>query len=350
MMMDMFSEIKQKIDRELKYFVQNMDKSYSLRKISPLLFQNMKDFVLRDGKRVRPTLFVISYLGFSKKSAPNLYKSAISIELLHDFMLIHDDIIDKSDTRRGKPSMHKMQNNYLKTYKDIKFNGQDLAIITGDVLYALSIDSFLSIKENMLRKEKGLKKFIESTIYTGTGEFIELILSTKNLSQIKLQDIYKVYDYKTAYYTFASPLSIGAILAGASTSQITKLSQYGLYLGRAFQIKDDILGMFSEESKIGKSSLTDLQEAKKTILIWYAYNNSNAKDKSTIKKIFSKKQINRTDLLTMRKIITASGALDYAKNEVSHLLKDAQNICKLLKMRKKYKSFLSTYPQRLLNL
>ena len=160
-----FNRVKTKIDAKLPEFIANIERRYSLNKISPLLFKSIKDFVLRKGKRIRPTLFVIGYLGFSKKPAANFYTTALAIEFLHDFLLVHDDIIDKSDTRRGKPSMHAMLNAHLSKYKNIKFNGQDLSIILGDVMYAIAINAFLSIKENMDRKEKALKKFSYTTLF-----------------------------------------------------------------------------------------------------------------------------------------------------------------------------------------
>jgi geranylgeranyl diphosphate synthase type I len=346
----MIYRIKNKIDQGLVRLIQNIDKLYSLSKVSPLLLKSIKEFVLRKGKRIRPILFVIGYLGFSKKEPKNLYASALSIELLHDFFLIHDDIIDKSDTRRGKPSMHKMLDNYLASHKNIKFNGQDLSIVVGDIINAMALSSFLSIKEDPQRKEKALKKLIQATIFTGCGEFIELLLGLKSIEKLTKRDIYKIYDYKTSYYTFACPLSIGAILAGTSQNQIDKLFQYGIYLGRAFQIKDDILGLFGDEAKIGKSTLSDLQEAKKTLLIWYAYNKSTMKNRALITKILLKKKVTQLDLLQMHKIIKKSGALDYAKREISRLLKKAGSIIASSKMRTKYKNLLSTYCEGLLSL
>lgn len=346
----MYNRIKNKIEKTLRIFVHKIDKDYSLNKISTLLSKSIKDFVLRKGKRIRPILFVIGYLGFAQKKAANLYISAISIELLHDFMLVHDDIIDKSDTRRNKPSLHKMLDNYLRGYNNIKFNGQDLSIVTGDVIYAMAIDAFLSIKEDFALKQKALKNFIKAAMFTGCGEFIELLNGLKNIEKITKPDIYKIYDYKTAYYTFACPLSTGAMLAGAKQNQINKLLQYGIYLGRAFQIKDDILGMFAEENKIGKSTLSDLQEAKKTIIVWYAYNHTNNKNKLLIKNIFSKQKVSKSDLSKMRKIITNSGSLIYAKREMMQNLKEAELLIDPLALHPKYKNFLSQYSKKLLHL
>jgi len=344
----MLSKIQNKIEKRLIAYIRDLNRLHSLNKISPVLFRNISDFILRKGKRLRPTLFVIGYLGFVEKAAPNLYESALSLELIHDFLLVHDDIIDRSDLRRGKPSMHNMLNEYLRNYKDIKFNGQELAIVVGDVMYAMGMHAFLSIKEKPALKERALKKLIETAIYTASGEFIEILYGVKSIEKIKREDIYKIYDYKTAYYTFACPLSIGAILGGAQENQVKRLFQYGIYLGRAFQIKDDILSMFSNEDEINKSVLTDLQQAKKTILIWYAYRNSTKENKSAIKKILSKENINEKDLFKMREIISVSGALDYAKEEISKLIEKAHALKPYSGMRTKYRTILRDYAYELL--
>lgn len=344
----MIWEIKNKIERELRSYINNADKSYSLSKISPLLFRNIKDFISRRGKRLRPILFVIGYLGFAKKAAPGLYRSAISLELLHDFMLVHDDIIDKSDTRRGKPSMHVKLNKYLYGNKNVKFNGQDLAIVIGDVMYSMALHAFLSIKEDKFRKEMALRKLLEAALYTGSGEFIELLYGMKDIDKIRKEDIYKIYALKTANYTFASPLAIGAILAGAKNEQVSRLYKCGTYLGRAFQIKDDILGMFESEVKTGKTNSADLQEAKKTILIWHAYHNSIGKERLAIKRALSKTKVGKTDLLNMRKIVSASGALEFAREEINSLIKKAQVLLSSSKMHTKYKNLLHTYSRNIL--
>ena len=343
----MFYQIKKKIDNQLSQFLQNANKSYSLKTISPLLFKSITDYILRDGKRIRPTLFIIGYEGFSKRKAPGLYQSALSVELLHNFFLINDDIIDKSDTRRGKPSLHKVFDKFLVKHKNIKFNGQDLAIVAADVVYALAIKAFLSVREEYQRKEKALQRFIKAAVHTGCGEFIELLSGIKKIEQVDKKDIYKIYDYKTAHYTFASPLSMGAILAGAAKSEINKLSEFSIYLGRAFQIRDDTLSMFFDQKKIGKSALCDLQESKKTLLIWYAYNHTNKKNKSLIKSILNKSEVTKTDLLKVRKIARESGALDYTQEEIYNLTRKAKAIILSIKMRTKYKNLLLWYTEGL---
>ncbi|MFH1046312.1 MAG: polyprenyl synthetase family protein [Candidatus Omnitrophota bacterium] len=345
----MQNKIKNIIDSHLHQYIRYLDKTYSLKRVSPVLFKHIADFILRDGKRVRPILLVVGYLGFAKKVAANLYKTALSIELLHDFMLVHDDIIDKSDIRRGKPSMHKMLENYLRKFKRLKFNGQDLAIVSGDIMYAMAIDTFLSIKEKMQRKEKALRRFIQAAVYTGMGEFIELLGGIKDIAKTTKKDIFRIYDYKTAHYTFACPLATGAILAGAPEREVNKLYSYGISVGRAFQIKDDIIGMFNKEKEIGKSVLTDLQEAKKTLLVWHAYHHSDAAGKSAIQKVFTKDKVDKNDLLRMREVVIKSGSLDHAHKEIAALLDQAQKTISSCAIRPYYKSYLYDYSQTLLN-
>jgi len=344
----MFLKIKKRVEQELSLYIRSIDRSYSLSKLSGLLLDSIREFISRDGKRIRPILFCIGYLGFSKKPAPGLYRSALSLELLHDFMLVHDDIIDKSDTRRGKPSMHALLNRRLKNKRNLKFNGQDLTIVIGDVMYAMALDAFLAVKEKPERKDRALKKLISAALYTGSGEFIELLLGEKPIEKITKRDIYKIYDYKTANYTFASPLTMGALLAGAKNGQIKRLFDYGMCLGRAFQIKDDIIGTFGEKAEIGKSNLTDISEAKRTLLIWYAYNHCDRESKVAIKRVFSGKRPGNKELFKLRKIISESGSLNYARKEIEKLFNEANRSIKSLKMRKDIYRALSSFTRKIL--
>ncbi|MCX5699400.1 MAG: polyprenyl synthetase family protein [Candidatus Omnitrophica bacterium] len=345
----MFVKIKNRIEKELRAYIGSINKLYSLNKLSPILFKNIREFICRDGKRVRPILFCIGYLGFSKKAPAGLYRSALSLELLHDFLLVHDDIIDKSDQRRGKPAMHALLRSSLGQNKKVKFNGEDLAIVAGDVIYAMALDAFLAVRENMRRKEKALKQLFLAALYTGSGEFIELLLGIKPIEKVRRQDIYKIYDYKTAHYTFASPLAMGATLAGAKPRQIKKLYSYGLLLGRAFQIKDDIIGTFGETEEIGKSNFTDIKEAKKTLLVWYAFNHTGKKDRLLIKRIMENKITKNTELIKMRSIITDTGALAYAQNQIKYLYTQALNQIQGLSMDQKYKQALDNFSKKILN-
>jgi geranylgeranyl diphosphate synthase type I len=332
-------KIKARINREIEAFIKETAEKHRLDKISPETYRHLRDFSLREGKRIRSILFVLSYLGNTKNAAPYLFRTAIAVELIHAFILIHDDIIDRSELRRGIPSLHTLINRRF-AQKRKKFTGQDMAMVVGDILFSLGIQAFLAIKEEPSRKERALSKLLESALYTGCGEINELLHGLKNLRDITKEEIYAVYDHKTGNYTFITPLVIGAILAGASKTQINKLQQSGLYLGRAYQINDDLLGIFGNESTLGKPPLADVQEAKRTLLIWHAYNNSNPADKNSIKRIFSKSNAGQKDLEAMRQIIARTGAIEYALSEIHSFVDMACKNIEVSKLKKKQKDTL----------
>ncbi len=342
------TSVRGQLERRLKDYFRTLQRHHRLKTTSPLLFSALREFALREGKRVRPTLFVVGYRGYCRRCARGLLTSALSLELLHDFMLVHDDIIDKSDLRRGKPALHRIFQQHLKRYRGIKFNGTDLAIIAGDVLFAMALHSFLAIREAPQRKEEALKLLFEAALRTGSGEFIELISGARDIAAVRRKDIEAVYDFKTAYYTFAYPLMMGAVLGGARRNELRRLGSFGIYLGRAFQIKDDIIGMFSEEEEIGKSILSDLQEAKKTLLLWTAYRKSPRPAQQHIRRILSKTRVTRADLMTIRGIVTSSGALQGAKAEIALLRSRAQKLLEKTSMRPACKSFLRDFSAQVL--
>ena len=234
------------------------------------LMAAMRHGVLNGGKRLRPFL-VIETANLFEVPVENALSCAAALECIHCYSLIHDDLpaMDDDDLRRGKPTIHKILGNIVQTDDKEKL-GYDLGIVAGDILYAFAIDAFLSIKEDPYRKERALKYFIQTAAVTAMGEFIDTIHGVEKIEKIKEKDVFLNYTLKTARYTFDCPLVTGAILAGADNRDIKKISDLGLYVGQAFQIQDDIIGIFDSEKNIGKSILSDLDEAKKPLLVCHA--------------------------------------------------------------------------------
>jgi len=346
----MLKQIRKKIDEQLKMFLINDELALNLAKTNLPLYKELSKFVLSNGKRIRPSLFVLAYEGLVTKKSKNIYKTAISFEFLHDFLLIHDDIIDRSDLRRGAPSIHRSLAKHLKRSASVGPSGSDLAIISGDILFSLALKAFLSSETYSNNSFKALNKFINCSFYTELGEYIEVLESIKNITQVKKENIYKIYKLKTARYTFSYPLSIGAELASAPKKTVKDVFDYGIYVGIAFQIKDDILGLFANEEKSGKSSLSDLNEAKKTLLIWKAFQTASSKDKKTIKTLLSKTKINKQDLYMMRSIVEKTGSLTYAKEEINRYYSQSQKILTSLKMKEAQKRELNLFTKRILGI
>ncbi|MCA9409364.1 MAG: polyprenyl synthetase family protein [Candidatus Omnitrophica bacterium] len=338
----MIEQIRTKIDNSLESFMERIKKDYKLHLVSPVLYESIREFSLRKGKRIRPLLLILCYQGYcpnNKRIPSSLYNASTCIELLHNFMLIHDDIIDRSNLRRGKPTLHKLLEKMAKTKEQQKL-GFDLGIIAGDIVYALAIDAFLSIKEAPERKERALKYFIQTAAFTAMGEFIDTLHGVASLKQIKEKDVFLNYTLKTARYTFDCPMVTGAILAGAGEKDIKLLSELGIMVGQAFQIQDDIIGIFDSQKNIGKSILSDIAEMKKTILVCHAYEKLKGKKHKEFVTCFTKPKKTYKDLITIRKLFMQAGSLEYSLKEINHRIKKTFIIIDKLKMKKQYKNII----------
>ena len=338
----MLRTIKHQIDKSLARFLDKIKLNYRLHLVDPILYNSIREFCLRDGKRIRPILLALSYKGYRKSSAPmspSIYYASTCIELLHNFMLIHDDIIDQSDLRRGKPTLHRLLEKAAKT-NDQNRLGRDLSLVAGDIVYALAIDAFLSINEEPYRKEEALKYFIQTAVFTAMGEFADTLDGVKGIQKITEEAVFLNYTLKTARYTFDCPLVVGAILAGADKKDTQALSKLGLLIGQAFQIQDDVIGIFDSEKNIGKSILSDLAESKKTLLVCHAYRVLKGKNKKKFLETFSKSKKTYADLVAVRKIFIQAGSLNYSLEQITVRLKQAEKLMKNLKMKPQYKKLI----------
>ena len=338
----MIENAKKQIDKSLALFMDRIKRDYKLHLVNPVLYESIREFVLRKGKRIRPLLLVLSYKGYSspgKKDSASLYQASTCIELLHNFMLIHDDIIDRSNLRRGKPTLHRLLGRIVKTEGREKL-GYDLGIIAGDIVYALAIDAFLAIDEAPKRKERALKYFIQTAAFTAMGEFIDTLHGAQTVSRVKENDVFLNYTLKTARYTFDCPLVVGAILAGAGENDIQKLSQLGILVGQAFQIQDDIIGIFDSQKNIGKSILSDLTESKKTLLVCHAYQTLRGQAKQRFLAHFNKPRKTYHDLVAIRKIFLETGSLQYSLGEIEKRVNKTMVLLEGLKMRQPCKGVI----------
>lgn len=338
----MIAQTRLQIERSLKRFMDKIHKEYKLHLVHPSLYEGIREFALRKGKRLRPLLLILSYKGYlpaNKRISPSLYNASTCIELLHNFMLIHDDIIDRSDLRRGKPTLHKILGKIVKDADQEKL-GTDLGIIAGDIVYAMAIDAFLSIKEAPDRKERALKYFIQTAAFTAMGEFIDTVHGVDKLANVREKDVFLNYTLKTARYTFDCPLVSGAILAGAPARDIRKLSELGISIGQAFQIQDDIIGIFDSEKNIGKSVLSDLAESKKTLLVCHAFRSLKGKKRKEFLHYFNKDRKTYQDLIAVRRIFLETQSLAYSLEQVKTRLGKTSRLIRGLSMHDKYKKYI----------
>jgi geranylgeranyl diphosphate synthase type I len=318
-------DYKNNVEEELKkFFARKKHETSSLSKELGESLSKLEDFTMRGGKRIRAVLMIVGYTACGGKDLKEIIKTSISAELIHSFLLIHDDIIDNDDFRRNGPTVHK---SYGKMYSPKL--AEAIAIIVGDYSGYYALDLIINSRFDDKNKLEALNEIINAIKETCYGEFIDVLGSVKEVDEKEIQ---KIHLYKTAKYTFSYPLRAGAMLAGANKQVLKQFNNIGILLGLAFQVKDDILGIYGDEKEVGKPIGSDIREGKKTLLVLKA-NSPYVKSKLG-------KKISLSELEKIRKIIKDSGSLAYSQDLISTLISKAKKEISKLKVRQKEKSFL----------
>ncbi len=296
-----------------KYFLEKKKLAKGF-KVSWDFWNDLEEF-MEAGKKLRGFLVYLGYLATGGKDIKKILPVSLSYEVAHSFLLMHDDVIDRSDVRRGKPTIHKK---YAGDHGD--HFGQSIAIVWGDIaaFESMALVCEADFENNL--KLKALNYFIGTIISTGLGEGIDVVNSylTPKESDIKAVNI-----LKTAKYSVVGPLVCGGILAGARESQIKAMESFGLAAGEAFQLQDDLLGIFGEENVVGKSVLSDMREGKSTFLMLKTKNLASKIDKKTISKVWGNNIATLSDLKKIRQIVKSSGAYEGSLRAMTKLEKKA---------------------------
>ncbi len=308
-----------------EYFKQELKIAQKTDLVAVDAIKSIQKFVLAGGKRLRPALLYHAYLsaGGNKKQA--IKEASISIELVHAFLLIHDDIMDNDDKRHGVDTIHKKYEKIAKRYfknKDHKHFGQSIAIVVGDLCYTMANKILFNAKFSPEIILKALNR-LQNTVYEVIpGQIRDVRLGYKGKATEK--EILRVQEAKTAYYTFNAPIELGYILAGNENKQdLANFKKYSLVMGKAFQIRDDILGIFGDEKTLGKPVGSDIIEGKQTLLVNYVLKHGTRDEKKIIKKLLGQENINKKQLSEFRKIIKDSGALRHSQQKGNEMVEIA---------------------------
>jgi len=330
---DKLKEIKFNVEKELVRFFDDKINSVENDNSRETL-EFLKGFTLRGGKRIRAGMLVYGYACFEELNE-DIIKAAMAIELVQSYLLIHDDIIDKDDLRRGKDSMHKM---YEKRYdvEDKKHFGLSMAICAGDLAVCLANEILFNTSFNEKAKAvKILNEMIEKVVY---GQMLDIVYGKKMLDELGEKDILNVYRLKSASYTVEGPLYIGGILAGVKEDRLKPFLDYGIALGKAFQIRDDINGVFGNEAKTGKSNDSDLKQGKRTLLIVKVLKECSKGERDFILSKLGT-DLNEDDINKFRKIIKKY-SLRYCEELSDKFIEEAKSLIKNVDLREEGKEFL----------
>ncbi len=315
-------EYKKKFQPFLKeYFKTKIKEAQKNHSLVEKALRMIADFTFAGGKRIRPALVYYGYLAAGGKDDDEIVKTSMSIELVHSFLLIHDDVIDRDEKRHGTETVHERYRKIAQKYfpsKDDWHFGVSMAIIVGDLTASMASEIIFNSNFPAQIIIKALDKLQQIVYVTIPGEMIDIYLSFQGKSTE--EEILLMHEGKTARYTFEGPLHLGAVLAGAKEEMLKHFSQYAIPVGKAFQIRDDILGVFGDEKKLGKPIGSDIIEGKQTLLLIKALEKATPAEKKFLQKVVGKEDLSEKELEKFRSIIKETGSLNYSEKMAQELV------------------------------
>lgn len=336
------ANFKKEIDREIAVYLDDVIKDFSRRDfLVAKTLKDVKKLVLAGGKRLRPALMYQSYLSMGGKDKERMLKTAVSIELIHFFLLIHDDIIDRDFKRHGQDTINfKYEKLAGKIFpqKDKAHFGKSVAIIVGDMINALGSQIIYNSGFDPNLIVKALCKLQDIISYTVIGQTKDIYLQIKGKATEK--EVLEMYEHKTAKYTFEGSLHLGAVLGGADDKTLDALTKIAIPMGIAFQIRDDILGLFGSERKIGKLIGSDIKEGKQTILLARAREKADKKQKEILKNLLGERDLQIEEIKSFQKVIQETGALDYASDLINKKIRESKKAIEKINIKPENKEFL----------
>lgn len=315
-MLDEMKRVKARVDRLV------LDEILPVNHVVPeidLLYKMMRDYPERGGKGMRPFLCVISCKAFGGDEDEVLLTAA-SLELFQNWILIHDDIEDGSEMRRGAPALHK------------KYDWT-LALNTGDALHARMWQTLLSNRDRIGEKRTldVMEEFAHMIDETTEGQQMELGWVVGKNWKITEEDYYIMCTKKTSWYTAISPMRLGGIAAGADPERLAPLIEAGTRLGVGFQIHDDVLNL-SAGAKYGKQAADDLLEGKRTLILIKLLASLSRDEKKRFVEIFEMTRAERKEHLDeLLALIDKYRVLDYASEKSETLVSQAISMLRSVK-------------------
>ena len=305
----------------------------------------LRNYTMNGGKRVRPILIAIAYRMFGG-AGDEIYRAAISIELSQSFFLIHDDIMDRSDLRRGFKSFHRKVEEMLGDIKDKEHMAEALAIVAGDLAVDYSFDALNRSKFPLDIKYMAMGELIEIIRTTGYGEGLDMFSSAG--VKLRMNDLIRLHLRKTAKYTLEGPLVLGSYLAGRNEN-LHALRSYGNLVGLAFQLHDDVIGLFGTQEEIGKPPKSDVNEGKQTLLMIKAIEKSGEKDRKFIEKCLNSGDINDEDFEKLKNIVRDTGSYDYSRWLIEKFIESGKRYADRIDGNMEQKQFLKWFADYLVS-
>ncbi len=319
------ADFRARIDVQIETFLSAMGDR--LRPVSPLLttLTAVAADLSRGGKRIRPAFAYWGYVAAAGEAkVPDALWPAISaIELLHVGVLMHDDVLDAADTRRGRPSAHRQFETWHRERHgqgDAAEFGRAMAVLLGDQLLVWSgeLAEYADLPEDAWRAARPYWHKVRTEV--NSGQVLDVCAQYGIHADVH-PDLAvvaaRVLEEKTSRYTVQRPVQFGAAAAGGDAELLAALGRYGLALGRAFQLRDDLLGVFASEQQTGKPAAGDVREGKRTVLMAKTLARLNDLDRGELEAMLGRSDLDSTQVDRARTLIEGSGAVAEVEETIS---------------------------------
>ncbi len=291
------------------------------------LIDGVGQLVGQGGKRLRPALVYHAFHACGGPPNAEVILLALATELLHTYLLIHDDIMDHAETRRGLPAAHVRFRNAHRArgfHGDAGEFGLSVAILLGDLAHTWSVELAGSASAKRPAVAACFSAMSEEVI---GGQYLELLVAQRRGkgSADREAELMRVLRLKSGRYTAERPVQLGALLAGAADAVVETLSLYGSAVGEAFQLQDDLLGMFGDAGTVGKPVGDDLREGKFTFLMHHAFTGASPEQLEILESALGDPRVSAADVLLVQRILEETGARAKVGAMVEERLQAARN-------------------------
>jgi geranylgeranyl diphosphate synthase type I len=318
-------DLRQRVDKSLAEFLSGQ--AARLDAVSESLGpvqDAVADFLLTGGKRMRPAFCYWGLRGAGGADSDAAINAAACLELLQACALIHDDVMDGSDTRRGRPAVHRRfaaLHRSEQWHGDSEGFGTSAAVLLGDLclIWADELLNTSGMPEDALLRARPV--YDEMRVELMAGQYLDLL--EQALGGGTVESALRVARYKSAKYTIEKPLHLGGVLAGAAPEVLEGYSGYGLPLGEAFQLRDDVLGVFGDPSETGKPAGDDLREGKRTALVAMALTEASKAQAAVVRRHLGDPRLAEAGVDELRQVICETGALARVEALIGELMDDA---------------------------
>ena len=305
-----FTELyKPKIDIEIRNFLNKKIERVEYDFLADY-YTEIQNYLLAGGKRIRPLLCIATYNTFSEFKDETIVIPSLSVEFLHNASLIHDDILDNDDFRRGEPAFHFRFTEYHKKYTLEKMShrefGRDLGILGGDSTFFLGLDPLIDNHFSPQLNQQAISYY--KSVFHELCEGVLMELDFVHQKETSMENYIKMVSLKTGALIEKAML-IGATYAKVSPELIPLISDYAINLGILFQITDDIIGTYGDEEITGKPTDGDIREGKKTALLISALEKLESPDKKQLIALIEQKQMTENDVKTVRSLFSKVDAI-----------------------------------------